>query len=162
MYRLEFFSLRLKNSKWQHQSTLGFIFYRLFYYTCLSIFPFSPLHPAPSTPSGNPPTIVHVHGSCVQVLWQLHFLHCTLHPHSCSITTSLYFLIPSPLHPLPNTPLPFGNYQNAFRIHDSVSVLLFCLACFLDSIVDRYVFIAILLFIVLILFFLNESLEHFI
>ena len=48
---------------------------------------------------------------------------------------------------IPHTPLPSGNHQNALCIHDSVSVLLICLVCFLDSIVDRYIFIAILLFI---------------
>ena len=70
----------------------------------------------------------------------------------------LYFLIPSLLHPFPHTCLTSGNHQNVLCIHDSVSVLV-CLVCFLDSIVDRCVFIAILLFIVLIFFFfLNESL----
>ena len=53
-----------------------------------------------------------------------------------------------PSSPIPPTLLPSGNHQNAVWIHDSVSVLLVCLVCFLDSIVDRYVFIAILLFIV--------------
>ena len=75
--------------------------------------------------------------------------------HGYSVTTSLYFLIPSPLHLLPRLPLSSGNHQN----HDSVSVLLVCLVCFLDSIVDRFIFFAILLFIVLIFFFfLNKSL----
>ena len=73
---------------------------------------FAPLHPAPPTPSGNSPTIVRVHGSCVWVLWLLHFLYCSLHPHGYSVTTYLYFLIPSPLHPFPHSPLPPGNYQN--------------------------------------------------
>ena len=73
--------------------------------------------------------------------WLLHFLYCTLHLHGYSVTTYLYFLISSPLHPFSLTPLPSGNHQNAFCIHDSVSVLLICLACFLDSIVDRYLFL---------------------
>ena len=84
-------------------------------------------------------------------------LHCTLYPHGYSVTTYLYFLIPSPLHLFPHTPLPSGSHQNTLCIHDSVSVLV-CLVCFLDSVVDRYVFIDILLFIVLTLFFLNKSL----
>ena len=50
--------------------------------------------------------------------------------------------IPSPLHPFPHTSLSSGNCQNTLCIHDSVSVLLVCLVCFLDSIVDTYVFIA--------------------
>ena len=64
---------------------------------------------------------------------------------------NLYFLIPSPPHPLPQTPLPSGNHKNALHIRDSVSVLV-CLVYFLDSVVDRYVFIATLLLIVLIFF----------
>ena len=58
--------------------------------------------------------------------------------------------------------------QNGLDIHESVSVPLIFLVCFLDSVditlnidrydVDRYVFIAILLFIVLIFFSLNKSL----
>ena len=67
------------------------------------------------------------------------------------------------VNPLTSSPilpqcLPSDNDQNVLHLHESVSVLLVCLVCFLDSIVDRYVFIAILLFIVLILFFLNKSL----
>ena len=58
------------------------------------------------------------------------------------VTTNLYFLIPSPLHPLPYNTLPSGNHQKSLHIHDLVSVLI-CLVCFLDTIVDRYVFIAI-------------------
>ena len=67
---------------------------------------FPPLPPPPSTPHSlrQCPTIVQVHGSCAEVLWLLPFLHCTLHPHDCSLTTYLYFLIPSPLHPFPQTP----------------------------------------------------------
>ena len=81
----------------------------------------------------------------------------TLHPHGYLVTTYLYFLIPSPLHPFPDNRLPSGNPQNALHIHDSVSVLL-CFISFLDLIVDTHVFITILLFIVLIFFFLNKSL----
>ena len=82
------------------------------------------------------------------VLWLLHFLYCTSHPHGDSVTTYLYLLIPSPLHPFPHTTLPSGNHQNAPHTHDSVSVLLVCSVCFLDTIVDRYIFFAILLFMV--------------
>ena len=146
------------------------LFFKIFYcHSITGVCLFSPslhptpakstsLHSAPLTPSGNPPTIVHTHGSCTYVLWLLHFLCCTLHPHPYSVTTYLYFLIPLPPHPFPHTTLPSGNHQNALHIHDSVSVLV-CLVCFLDSIVDRYVFVATLLFKVLIfLFFLIKSL----
>ena len=118
-------------------------------------FPFLPLlHPAYPTTSGKPPTIVHVHGSRLEVLWLLHFLYCTLQPHDYSVTTYLY-IIPSSLHPFSHIPLPSDNHQNALCIQDSVSVILVSLVCFLVTIGDRYVFIAILLFIVFIFFFLN-------
>ena len=77
--------------------------------------------------------------------------------HGYSVTTYLYFLIPSPLHPFSDTFLPSGNDQTPLCVHDSVSVLV-CLVCFLDSIVNRYVLITILLFMVLIFFFLDKSL----
>ena len=112
--------------------------------------PFCPLLPA--TRSLNPHTVVHVHGSCIYVLWLLCSLCCTLHPRDCSVTTYLCFLIPSPFSPMAPSPLPSGNYQNILYICDSVSVLFVCLFCFLDSVVDRYIFFAILLFIFLISF----------
>ena len=73
------------------------VFYWLCYYSCPDFSPLCP--PPPSIPYlvRHLPTIVHVHGSCVYVLWLLHFLYCTLHPHGNSVTTYLYFLIPSPL-----------------------------------------------------------------
>ena len=117
---------------------------------------FTHFHPAPPLPQ-EIPTILHVHVSCIYVLWLLHSLYCTVHPHGYSVNTYLYFLIPSPLHPFPHTPFPSGNHQNALHIRNSVSVLV-CLVCFLDLIVDRYVFFAILLFIVLMFFFLSKSL----
>ena len=82
-------------------------------------------------------------------------IFCTLCPHGYSVTIHLYFLIPSPLHPFPHT--PSGKHQNTLCIHDSFSVLV-CIVCFLGSVVERYIFIAILLFIVLKFFFLNKSL----
>ena len=62
----------------------------------------------------------------------------------------LFVLNPLTSSPIPPLPFPSGNHQNTLRIHDSVSVLLVCLVCFLDSVVDRYEFICILSFIVLI------------
>ena len=44
------------------------------YHNCPNFYPFAPTHPAFPTPSGNTHTIVHVHGSCVQVLWMPPFL----------------------------------------------------------------------------------------
>ena len=52
------------------------------------------------------------------------------------------FVLRNPLtsSPIPPLPLPSGNHQNTLCIHDSISVLLFCLVCFLDSVVGRFVF----------------------
>ena len=61
----------------------------------------------------------------------------------------------SPILPLP---LSTDNLPNDLHIYDSVSVLYVCLVCFLDLTVDSCEFIGILIFIVLILFFLNKSL----
>ena len=59
--------------------------------------------------------------------------------------------------PIPHTHLPSGNHQNALHIM-IVSALLVCLVWILDLFVDRYAFIAVLLFLVLIFLFLNKSL----
>ena len=65
---------------------------------------------------------------------------CTLHPHGYSVTTYLYFLISSHLRPFSLSPFPSGIHQNTLHVHDSVSVLLVCLVCSLDSVVDRYIY----------------------
>ena len=71
---------------------------------------------------------------------------------------SLFVLLnPLTSSPIPLYSLPSGIHQNALHNHDSVSVLLACLVYILDSVVDRYVFIAILLFILLIFFSLKCS-----
>ena len=55
-------------------------------------------------------------------------------------------------------PLPTDNHPNDLYIYVSVSVLFVCLVCYLDSIIDSCEFIAILMFIVLIFFFLYNAL----
>ena len=82
------------------------LFFKKYFIDCaVTVVLFSPFvssHPPSPTPSGNPRTIVPTHGSCIQVLWLLNFLYCTRHGYS--VSTNLYFLIPSPLHPFPHTP----------------------------------------------------------
>ena len=71
------------------------IFYWLRYYSCLNFSPFALLHPAPPSPSGTPHTIVHVQASCIgSSATPFPVLYFTS-PHY-SVTTYLYFLIPSP------------------------------------------------------------------
>ena len=66
------------------------------------------------------------------------------------------FVVLNPFTSLIHSPTPFpsDNHQNVLCIYDCVSVLLVCL---LDSIVNRYVFVTILLFIFLIFFLLTED-----
>ena len=91
-----------------------------------------------------------------QSLWQSPH-HCSCPWVKCisSLATSfpiLYFTSPwlfcnyFTASPIPPFPPSSGNHQNALCVHDTVSVLV-CLV-FLDSIVDRYVFIAILLLLI--------------
>ena len=79
--------------------------------------------------------------------WDIDYFSLLLLFKSIYTSSSLYLFIHIP------NPLPSGNCQNVLYTDGSVSVLLVHLICFLDSIVDRYVFIAILLFIFFILFF---------
>ena len=83
---------------------VSFFFFKLYFIDyAITVFPnFPPL--SPSTPSGNPHTTVHVHGSCIYVLWLLRFLYCILYLHGYSVTNYLYFLTPSPLHLFPTSP----------------------------------------------------------
>ena len=72
--------------------------------------------------------------------------------------TNLCFLIPAPFHPFSPFPLPANNPPNDLHIYDSAPALLVCVVCFLDTHADSGEFIAILMFIVLIFFFLNKPL----
>ena len=130
---------------WLHDYILSFLIFQIlkkFYFIiyAITVGPYvSPLSSStqPPTPSGNPHTVVQVHGS----------------PHICSLDTlfpMLYFtftwlfcnylfvflhpLTSSPITPHPLTP---GNHQNILCIYDSVSLLLVYFV-FLDSVVDMY------------------------
>ena len=99
--------------------------------TVVPIFPpLSLLHPAPPTPSSNLHTIVHVHGSLAAPFPILYLI-------SPWLFCNYLFVLLNPLtsSPIPPHTPPSGNHQNALCIHDPV--LLICLVCFLDSIVDR-------------------------
>ena len=137
------------------------IFKKLYFidYALTVVLNFPPLPPPPSTPtlSGNPPH----HCSCS---WIMHIgslatpspiLYCTAPWLFCNYL--FVFLNPLISSPIPLHPHPIWQPSKCC-VHDSVSVPLVFLVCFLDLIVDRYVFFVILLFIVLIFFFLNKSL----
>ena len=113
--------------------------YILLFMTLLlsQLFSFAPLYPTlPPTPSGNPQTIVHAHGSCMYVIWLLYFLCCTLYPQDYFLTTDLYFLIPSPFHTFLWTPSIRQSSKHSLYLW-----FYFCSACLfysLESIFDRY------------------------
>ena len=96
------------------------VFFKLYFIVCaltvVQIFTLCPNSPSSSPTSGNPLTIVHVHGSCMYVPWLLYSLCCALHPHDYSVTTNLYFLISSPFSPISPTTLPTDNHQNILCI----------------------------------------------
>ena len=86
------------------------------------------------------PIIVPVHQSCVHTLASpFPMLYFT----SPWLFCNYLFVLLNPLtsSPIPSYPLPLGNHENTLCIHDSVSVLLVCLVCILDSIVNRYAFL---------------------
>ena len=93
------------------------LFYWLCYYSCPN---FTPL---PSS-TQQLPTLFLCTSSLAPPFPTLYFIH----PHGYSVTARSYFLKPSPLHPVLQTLLTSGNYQNAVCIYDSVFVLV-CLVC---------------------------------
>ena len=56
-----------------------------------------------------------------------------LHPRDYSVTTNLYFSIPSPFSPSSTCPLPSDIHQSVLCIYESVFVLFVHLYCSLDS-----------------------------
>ena len=117
--------------------------------------------PPPDTPifSSNPhlsscPWVMHVSSL------PLYYLYCSLHPPVYFVFTNLSFLIPAPFPHSPASPLSTDNPPNVLHICDSVPVLLVCSVCYLNSIIDSCEFIAILMFIILIFFFLNKLAFH--
>ena len=114
---------------------------------CLPLCPLPPSTPSllPSIPPlSSCPWVVHI--SSLASSFPILFL--TSHLPVCSVSTKLYFLIPAPFPPFSPFPLTPDNPPNDLHTYDSISVLLFWLVCFLDSIVDSCEFIAILMFIV--------------
>ena len=136
------------------------IFYSLCYITVVPIFPLLP--PPPSNLHSlwqfhpllsSCPWVLHASSSCM-----LHFPILYLTSPWLFCTYQFVLLNPCTISPIIPLSSPNGNHPNEVHAYDSVSVLLVCFVCFLDSIVDSCKFIGILVFIVLIFFFLNKSL----
>ena len=118
-------------------------------------FPFAPLHLVspflPAIPSlSSCPWVMHT--SSLASPFPILFL---TYPYF--VPTNLCFLIPATFPPFAPFSLPTDIPPNNLHIYDSVPVLLVCLVCYLDSIIDSCEFIAILMFVVLIFFFLYNS-----
>ena len=118
---------------------------------------FAPLLPVPPFPPVIP-LLVHAHGLWISSLASpFPILFLTSPCLFC--TYQLCFLIPAPFPLFVPFSFPADNPPHDFHIYDSVPVLIVCLVCFfLHCVVDNCKFIAILIFIVLIFFFLNKSL----
>ena len=129
----------------------------------LQLSQFSPFPPLLSTPlpSSNPsplsscPWVVHISSSASP--FPIMFL-----TSPCLFCTyQLCFLIPVHFPSFSSFPLSADNPPDDLHTYDSVSVMIVCLLyfcfCFIDSVVDSYGFVVILMFIVLIFFFLSKS-----
>ena len=115
------------------------------------VFLFCPTPPSTPIPSSHPPLSL-----CPRVM----YINSLVTPFPMLFLTSPYFvptnlclLIPAIFPPFSIFCLPTDKPLNDLHIHDSVPVLLVCLICYLDPIIDSCEFIAILMFIILIIFF---------
>ena len=106
------------------------------------------IHQVPPTPSGNPNIFVHVHWHAYKLFGYSIFLCCTLHPHDILYHQFLFLNSHTSSSISPTPPI----WQPS-SLYPWFSIFLVCLVCFSDSFVDRHVFIATLLFIVLIFLF---------
>ena len=92
--------------------------------------PFIPFCPATPLPPAFLPTLVHVHGSYIQVLWLLHFLYYSQPPPVYFVPTiyTTYSLYLFPFSPPP--PPATANPPCDLHFCDSVPILVDCLVCF--------------------------------
>ena len=114
-------------------------FYWLCYYSCPDFPPLSSSTQHPPLPKAiSPPWFM----SWVLCISSLATPFPILHFTSPRLFCNFLLVLHNPLtsHPVSYNSLPSGNHRNTLLIHDSVSVLLVCLDCFLDSIVYRFVF----------------------
>ena len=127
---------------------------------CPNFSPFAPLHPATPTPSGNLHTIIHIDGSCAGSLATLlPMLYCTSPWLLCNYLFVLLNLLTS--SPIPSHASSHLTIIKMLSVSMIMSLsFLFAYFVFLDSTVDKYgcFFLAMLLFIAFIFFFLNKSL----
>ena len=94
----------------------------------LIFLPLSPLTQHPPLPQAiSPPLSLSMGHECKFFGCSISYTALYLHPHDYSVTTYLYFLIPSPLHPFSPFPLSSGNHlvSNFFSLAVFKSLSLF-------------------------------------
>ena len=104
-----------------------FNIYWLCYYSCpISLPSLHSILPTSSLPHS--PPIVHVHGSYLQVLWLLHFLHYS-YPPPVYFPPIIYATHSLDLYPPLPLPLPYWQPSCDLHLYGSVPVLVVCLVC---------------------------------
>ena len=85
------------------------LYFTVYAITVVPIFPLCtpPPRPLPPLPQVILTPLSTSMGLAIYILWLLYSLCWTLYPHDCSVTSNLYFLIPSPFfaHPPTSTPI---------------------------------------------------------
>ena len=150
MVVLIYIYLRLNTSSYVYWPNVFFsnflvLFKNIFYWLCYYSYPiFPPLlpstqypHTLQQSPLSSCPWVVYV--SSLATPFPILFLTSP----SLFCTYQLVLLNPCNFPPYSHFPLPADNHPNDLNIYDSISVLLACLVCFLDSVVDSCKFIAI-------------------
>ena len=156
----------IKKNRFGWSLFLRLLFFK--YFLLIMLLQFSqlfPLHPASPTLQHSPPPLVHVHGLYRSIIWVLCFLYNFFYL-SLSILCLLIMILPCMFPPYSSFPPPHWNPSMwcPFLLFCSCSscLLSFCFHCFsfpVVSFVDSSEFVVILLFIFLIFFFLDKSLN---
>ena len=131
------------------------ILYWLCYYSCLNFSPFALLclvspFPLVILPLSSCPWVMHT-SSLASPLPLLFLTSPCLFCTYPVMLLNVYIFSPTLL-------LLADSPQNDVHVYDSISTLVVCLVCFLDSVFDSCEIVVILMFIVLIFFFLNKTL----
>ena len=121
--------------------------------------PFIPVHPSSPLPPAFPPLVFMSMGHTYK-FFGFSIIYTMLNLPLSILYLPFMLLIPCIFPPI--LPSPINNPPYDLHCCDSVPVLVVCLVwlfvCFLGSVVNSCKFVVILLFIVLILFFLDKSL----
>ena len=137
-------------AEWERQFfwRCSFLNYSLCYYSCPKFSPFDPLQSALTSLRQS---LQHCPSPWVIHICSLATLFPMLYNTSPWLFCNYLFVLFNPFTFFTHPSQPPSHLPTIKTFPASVILFLLCLFCYLDSIVDRYVFIAILLFIFLIL-----------